>query len=156
MHLNNEENENNRIELVVFLVGDLLCGVKSSIIKEISKRLEITPVPGSHSSLRGILNLRGQILTVIDLNQRFCLGDDQLRPEMRVIVISTTDEDVALLVNGVSDVLIAAPENLEPPPSNVGKIEGRFIDSILKQGKKLIAILNIEEVLSLSDENSES
>lgn len=144
-----------QIELAVFLVGDLYCGVKSSMVKEINKHLEITPVPGSHSSVRGILNLRGQILTVIDLNDRFGLENGQLRPEMRVVVISAMDEDVALLVDGVSDVLIAETKNLEPPPSNIGKIEGRFIESILKQEEGLIAILDIDEILSFADEDSE-
>ncbi len=141
----------NGPELAIFTVGELNCAVDSTIVKAINKYLEITPVPGAPDCVRGILNLRGQILTVVDLRRRFGLGTEELRQAMRIVVITSRDENIGLLVDGVSDVVIADPDLLEPPPSNIGEVEGKFFTSILKTEQDLIAILDVEEILSLDE-----
>ena len=139
-------------ELAIFTVGDLSCGVDSGIVKEINKLLEITPVPGAPDCIRGVLNLRGQILTVMDLRRRFGLEAEEFHQGMRIVVITSGGENIGLLVDGVSDVMAADPELLEPPPSNIGEVEGTFFVSILKTEQELIAILNVEEILSLEED----
>ena len=95
--------------------------------------------------------MRGQILTVLDLGRRFGLEEDERQIDSRIVVISSMGEDIGLLVDGVSDVVIADQKNLEPPPSNIGEVTGKFFTSILKTKDKLIAILNVNEILTLEE-----
>jgi purine-binding chemotaxis protein CheW len=135
-----------KIELAVIYVGDIVCGIETRLVKEINKHLSITPVPGAHECIRGVLNLRGQILTVIDLRERLGMAKLPLDPRMRIVVITDQSEDICLLVDGVSDVVTGEDKNLEPPPSNIDEVEGSFFSSILKMEDKLVAVLNIDEV----------
>ncbi len=135
------------LELAVIFVGDIVCGVETRLVKEINKNLSFTVVPGARRCIRGILNLRGQILTVIDLRDRLGLEPLPLDPHMRVVVISDRGEDIGLLVDGVADVVLGDERNIEPPPSNIDAVEGVFFTGILKMDDRLVAVLDINEVL---------
>ncbi len=141
------------IELATFYVGDALCGMDILNIQEINKLMEMTKVPQAPDYMIGILNLRGQIVTIIDLGQKLGLGEVEISNESRNIIINAPGEHVGLLVSRISDVVMADPEKIESAPANMSGIQGGFFTGVYKTENKLIGILDIKEVLRLESEN---
>ena len=143
----------NTIELATFYVGRALCGMDILKVQEINKLMEMTKVPQAPDYMVGILNLRGQIVTIIDLGQKLGLGSIEVSNESRNIIVNTPGEHVGLLVSRISDVVMADPDKIEPAPANMNGIQGAFFTGVYKTENKLIGILNIKEVLRLENDN---
>ncbi|MDD2465855.1 MAG: chemotaxis protein CheW [Desulfobulbus sp.] len=143
----------NIIELATFYVGRALCGMDILKVQEINKLMEMTKVPQSPDYMVGILNLRGQIVTIIDLGQKLGLGNIEVSNESRNIIVNTPGEHVGLLVSRISDVVMADPDKIEPAPANMNGIQGAYFTGVYKTENKLIGILNIKEVLRLESDN---
>lgn len=143
----------NRVELATFLVGDALCGMDILKIQEINKLIDMTSVPQAPSYVLGILNLRGQIITSIDLSKKLGLGETNLKNDPRNIIVNSKGEHIGLLVKKISDVVQANTDRFEPPPSNMGGIQGEFFTGVYKTEDKLIGILDVEKVLSIKERN---
>lgn len=141
----------NMIELATFLVGDALCGMDILKIQEINKLIDMTSVPQAPSYVLGILNLRGQIITSIDLSKKLGLGETNLSHDPRNIIVNSKGEHIGLLVKKISDVVQANSELFEPPPANMGGIQGEFFTGVYKTKDKLIGILDVEKVLSIRE-----
>jgi len=91
--------ENDGVELATFYVGDALCGMDILRVQEINKQLEITTVPRAPDFVRGIMNLRGQIVTIIDLGKKLGLGETGVNGKTRNIIVNSGDEYIGLLVS---------------------------------------------------------
>ena len=148
-----QETDKNLVELSTFLVGDALCGMDILKIQEINKLIDMTSVPQAPSYVLGILNLRGQIITSIDLSQKLGLGTTDLSLDPRNIIVNSNGEHIGLLVKRISDVVQANTDRFEPPPSNMGGIQGEFFTGVYKTEDKLIGILDVEKVLRLEEKN---
>jgi len=143
----------NIIELATFYVGNALCGMDILKVQEINKLMEMTKVPQAPDYMVGILNLRGQIVTIIDLGQKLGLGNVEISNESRNIIINAPGEHVGLLVTKISDVVMADPDKIEPAPANMSGIQGSFFIGVYKTENKLIGILDIKEVLKIESDN---
>ncbi|MBU1345153.1 MAG: chemotaxis protein CheW [Proteobacteria bacterium] len=135
------------IEFATFYVGGSLCGINILNIQEINKHFEITKVPQASDYIEGILNLRGRIVTIIDLGKKLGLAPVTKNKDNRNIIVNSDDEHIGLLVDAISDVVLAKEEDIEPAPSNIGGAKGKFFQGVLKTEKQLIGILDIDEVL---------
>ena len=135
------------VELTTFFVGDALCGMDILNVQEINKHMEMTKVPQSPDCVMGILNLRGQIVTIIDLGKRLGLSSIELDHNSRNIIVNSEGEYIGLNVQRISDVVQAEWESVEPPPANIGGVQGKFFEGVYKTENRLIGILNVEEVL---------
>ena len=136
-------------ELVLFSVGNLLCGLDIRSVQEINKQLEITPVPHAPEYVRGIVNLRGQLLTVVDLRCKLGLHPaSSIDPDMRILVVRGPDGIVGLLVDRVADVIEIDGEDLEPPPGHIDKVPGAYFYAVHKMEGELAAVLHLTEVLA--------
>lgn len=136
------------LELATFYVGDALCGIDILNIQEINKHTEVTIVPQSPDYVRGVLNLRGKIVTIIDLGKKLGLDPISLSKENRNIIVESNEEQIGLFVESISDVLTAEFSRIEPPPSNIIGSQGRFFTGVLKTENKLIGILDIDKILT--------
>ena len=143
----NKQSENKTVELATFYVGDSLCGMDILKVQEINKLLDMTEVPLAPDYVKGILNLRGQIVTVIDLGSKLNLADTETSSETRNIIVNSNGEYIGLLVRKIGDVERTEEENIEPPPANIGGIQGRYFEGVYKKEKSLIGIVNVEEIL---------
>lgn len=141
-----EENQ----EIAVFQVDQILCGLDIKHVQEINKHINITKVYGAPDYVRGIMNLRGQIVTVIDMRKKFGLECREVNDDMRIVVTRTNEESIGLLVDGVRDVIMADMENIEPPPSNVRGISSAYFSGVLKMKDALLMILNKEKILEFN------
>jgi purine-binding chemotaxis protein CheW len=141
------ESNQKTVELATFYMGDALCGMDILKVQEINKLLEMTHVPQAPAYVKGIVNLRGQIVTVIDLGKKLGLSKTDLGLETRNIIVSSKNEYVGLLVDRIGDVERTDWDKIEPPPANIGGVQGRYFEGVFKKENSLIGILNVEEVL---------
>ena len=143
---NNPKNETT-MELATFYVGEALCGMDILKVQEINKLMEMTKIPQAPHYVMGILNLRGQIVTIIDLCKKLGLPSTDVNDESRNIIVSSKGEYIGLLTERISDVVGIDWEKVEPPPANIGGVQERFFKGVLKTEDRLIGILDVEEVL---------
>ena len=141
--------ENAVQELMTFDVGSILCGVWITQVQEINQNWEITPVHHAPDYVKGVLNLRGHIVTVIDLRQKFSYPIVDLHPEMRIVVVRCDEENIGLLVDCVQDVISVDMSCIDAPPSNMSGINGAFFSGVYTTTNGLVAIVDIEAVIRL-------
>lgn len=147
-----ESKGNNKLlELATFYVGEALCGMDILKIQEINKLIEMTKVPQVPDYVMGILNLRGQIVTVIDLGKKLDLSAIEISDQSRNIIVKSENEYIGLLVDRISDVVQTEQDMVEPPPANIGGIQAKYLTGVFKTEKSLIGILDIDEVIRPGD-----
>lgn len=131
--------------VVTFYLGDFLFGVPAEKVMEINKDLDLTPVPLAPSYILGIMNLRGQILTVMDLAKRINLKVET-KPRLNLIV--RADEDVvSFLIERIGDIMEIPLSKLEEPPPKIEGFDRIYIDRIYQLPDRLLTILSVEKLL---------
>lgn len=135
------------VQLATFLLGDLMLGIDIACIREITRVGDIAPVPDAASSVRGIANLRGEVVTVLDLRTILELEPQDQTSRSRLIILHYLDEHVGLLVDQVTDVLTVGPDAEEPLPANVAGVDSRFFTTVYKLDLELLVLLNVAAVL---------
>jgi purine-binding chemotaxis protein CheW len=135
------------LELATFFIGDALCGIDILNIQEINRHMDATWVPQAPDYVVGVLNLRGRIVTVIDLGKKLGLSPIQKNKDNRNIIIDSQDEQIGFMVDRISDVLLAESNKIESAPANIGGVQGNFFKGVFKTETSLIGVLNIDEVL---------
>lgn len=143
-----------------FLLNGQVFGIDILLIREINRQLEMTAVPHTADYIRGLLNLRGQVVTLLDLSLRLGMPASELGDSSHNIILKTDQElqtmgshlmtapdKVGLLIDDIQDVVIVSEEDLELPPANIGKIDGQFLSGVIKQPDSLIAILCVDKLL---------
>lgn len=136
------------VELATFYVGDALCGMDILKVQEINKLMDMTQVPQAPDYVMGILNLRGQIVTIIDLGKKLGLSAVDIDEAARNIIVNSDSEHIGLLVSRIGDVVEADWRRVEPPPVNIGGVRGVFFKGVFKMQDRLIGILDVERVLT--------
>ena len=139
------------IELATFYIGEALCGMDILKVQEINKLTQMTKVPQAPDYVLGILNLRGQIVTIIDLGKKLGLQETDINDDPRNIIVNSSGGYIGLLVRKISDVVEADLEKLERAPANMRGIQGEFFTGVYKTQNSLIGILDVDKVLSLDD-----
>lgn len=135
------------LEIATFYVDDVMMGVPIDQVEEINHHLDITPVPHAPLYVRGLMNLRGEVLTVIDLRAVLNLGPATVRRPCNVVV-RWRGEQIGLMVDAVGDVVRARREDIEPPPANISATEGRLLWGVYKLENAILAILDVERSLA--------
>jgi purine-binding chemotaxis protein CheW len=141
------ETHIDTVELASFFVGDALCGMDILKVQEINKLIEMTRVPQAPEYVLGILNLRGEIVTIVDLGKKLGLKSTEMSDKTRNIIVSSNGEHIGLMVEQISDVVQAEWEKVEPPPANIGGVQGKYFTGVFKTEDRLIGILDVEKVL---------
>ena len=136
------------VELATFYIGEALCGMDILRVQEINKLMNMTKVPQAPEYVTGILNLRGQIVTVIDLGKKLGLTEEVFNENARNIIVNSRNEHIGLLVSSISDVVSAEWEKVEKPPANIGGVQGAFFKGVFKTKDRLIGILDVDRVLA--------
>ncbi|MCG8649148.1 MAG: chemotaxis protein CheW [Pirellulales bacterium] len=142
--------ETEPIQYVSFLVGDLVLGLPIHQVQEINRHLEITYVPHAQSSIRGVINLRGEVVSVIDLPRVLGLGDAEISGNSRNVIIHHNGELIGLMVDDVADILSIQRSEICPAPANVKGVEGKFFKGVYTTETQIVVILDVEESLAES------
>lgn len=142
-------SRHDKTELVTFYIGNALCGINITDIQEINKQTtNLTWVPKSPDYVIGVLNLRGMIVTIIDLGTKLGFPALQVGKTSRNIIVHFGEELVGILVDRVSEVLSADSDEIEPAPANLGGLQGKYFSGVLKTDDYLIGILDIQKTLA--------
>lgn len=148
-----EKSTGELIQLVDFRIGNEEYGVDVSLVREITRVADISRIPEAPSFIRGVTNLGGQILAVIDLAGQFGLGSrDKLPESARIMVTEVRGQTVGMLVDEVPEVLKIPEENIEPAPELLRARLGKdYIKGIGRVGNRLIMLLDLEKVLAIQE-----
>jgi purine-binding chemotaxis protein CheW len=142
-------------QFVTFWIGQYLFGVNILNVLEINNCDAITPVPMADSGIRGLINLRGQIVTVLDLKYQFGLGHLSVTPETHNIILKSIEEHmgdsstsrVGFMVDKVGDIITVEDNQMEPPPANTGEIDSQYLLQVVKLEHGVASIINIKQLL---------
>ena len=148
-----EKSTGGVVQLVNFRIGEEEFGADISMVKEITRVTDISRIPEAPFFIRGVINLRGQILAVIDLAGQFGLGSrDKLSESARIMVAEIQGQTVGMLVDEVPEVLKIPEENIEPAPELLRARLGKdYIKGIGRLENRLITLLDLEKVLALQE-----
>lgn len=141
------------LQLATFYVGDLLLGLQIDQVQEINRRLDVTSVPHSPECVRGVINLRGEVVTAIDLRTVLGMPASQLSQESRNLIVHLGDELVGLCVDRIADIITLNSDLIEPPSPNISDVEGKFFLGVYTEESEIVAVLNIHEVLEINNQN---
>jgi purine-binding chemotaxis protein CheW len=133
--------------VATFRLGEALLGIGAEQVQEVVRVGDITRVHHAPPYVVGIRNLRGRIVTVIDLALRLELGGQGRSAESRLLIVEWHGEPLGLLVDAVTDTLSLGADDLMPPPANVSGVQGRFLRGVCRQGDRLVALLAPDAVL---------
>ena len=140
-------------QYATFYVGDILLGIDIQKVQEINRQLDVTEVPHSPDYVRGVINLRGDVATVVDLRTILGLPVAEVTRESRNLIVHSQGESIGFLVDRISDILTLQSDEIGPPPSNLDGIQERFFEGVHTLESEILVILDVEE--TLSDKNRE-
>ena len=138
-------------ELVVFHVDGIACGMDIRDVQEIKKIQTHTHVQRAPPWVRGLVNMRGQIVTLVDVGQRLGLPARPVRRASPAIVVVNHDELIGLLVDEVDDVITVEPQDLVPPPANLGRVESHFFCAVVRSSSELVAVVDKDRIAAPED-----
>lgn len=122
-------------------------------IREIIRVPQITKVPRAPEFIKGVVNLRGKIIPVIDLRERFGLDTGEGVKATRIIVVDIDKKSTGLIVDGVSNVFKISVDQIEPPPPIITGVSAEYIRGVGKLDGKMLIIVNVEKTLSFEEKN---
>jgi purine-binding chemotaxis protein CheW len=138
-------------QFLTFLLEDQEYGLEIFKIREIRGYAPITPIPNVPSHVRGVMNLRGTVLPVIDLRMKFHLPAVEYSKYTVIVIATVGDKTVGLLVDAVSDVLTVGLDVIREAPDFGAAVDTRFINGVFQSREHLAVALNLEELLSESE-----
>ena len=150
-------NENNvtaeeNLQVVAFKLRNEEYGISILNVQEIRNLTDITRVPFAQEFIKGVINLRGSVLPVIDLKQRLGLEETPYTDDTRIVTVNIGDLHVGMLVDAVTEVLTLTAKPLDPKKAINGKDLTKFLSGIGNIDGRLIIMLNLEEIIGLPKE----
>ncbi|EGL14648.1 MULTISPECIES: chemotaxis protein CheW [unclassified Paenibacillus] len=136
-------------KIIVFALAHEEYGVEVDKVKTIERMQPMTRVPKTPAFVKGVINLRGVVVPVIDLRSRFGLPETPYSDNTRVIIVAVNELEVGLIVDSANDVIDLNEDNIENPPEVVGGIKAKYLHGIAKIGEdRLLVLMNLEQVLN--------
>ena len=144
---NKDADSDEVLQWVTFRLANETYGINVMQVQEVLRYSDIAPVPGAPSYVLGIINLRGNVVTVIDTCQRFGLPPIELTDSTRVIVIETNQQVIGILVDAVAEVVYLKRSDIDSTP-NVGNEESaKFIQGVTHREGELLILVDLNKLL---------
>ena len=138
------------ILLATFFVRDALCALDAGGVQEVIRLGPVTPVRYAPEEVVGIVNLRGKIVTIIDLGLRLGFPKAVAGPDSRIFIMEDRNEFIGLLVDRVDEVVEVERDHWQPPPANVNSGQARFFKGVCRAGRRVITLLDAAQILAES------
>ena len=135
--------------LATFFLDREEYGVDVRLVEGFRRVTQITPVPRAPAFIRGVINLRGRIIPVVDLKKKLGLGEVRESRAARIAVVKIQDRLIGMLVDGASQVLKVPVSSIEPAPAEVVEKGGDYIRGVAKLDKRLIILVDLHRILIL-------
>jgi len=142
------QESSNAFLVSTFHIGETLWGIDTLKVQEVIRVVDVTCVHHAPDYIVGIINLRGKIVTIIDLSKKLHLPKLETTEKSRIIIVKWNMEYVGFLVDSISDIVNTEKDKIQPPPSNINGAQGKYFKGIYHTEDQLIAILKVEKVLS--------
>lgn len=145
---------NEEFQLVAFKLNREEYGVSILYVQEIKRLTDITRVPYTPAFIKGVMNLRGSVLPVIDLKKRLGLAEEPYSEDTRIIIVKVEDISIGMIVDAVTEVLAIDPEHIEVPEAVVDSSDSgnNFISGVGNLDNRLVIMLNLNEIIGLAGE----
>jgi len=140
------------MQLVIFELANESYGIDIAVVESIIKMQAITQLPQTPVYVKGVTNLRGSVLPVIDLRTRFALAEEKETRQTRIIIVTMAGVKVGVVVDGVSEVLRVTDDLIEPLPPMVNTVNSVFLKGIVRLEKRLIILLDLSKVLDIKEQ----
>lgn len=148
-----EQNySNSEVQLVVFKLGREEYSVSILQVQEIKRITDITRVPHTPDYIKGVINLRGSVLPVIDLKKRLNLPQQVVTEDTRIIIVKVDELSVGMIVDAVSEVMTINQENIDSPDVVAGSVAASYLSGVGKLENRLLILLNLEEIIGIGQE----
>jgi purine-binding chemotaxis protein CheW len=135
-------------QFLTFLLGEEQYGVDILRVQEIKGYTTVTRIPNTPDYIKGVLNLRGTIVPIVDLRTKFGMEKAEYTMFTVIVVVVIQDKVTGIVVDAVSDVMNINNKDIQAPPEFGAKVDIGFLKAIGKSGDKLVAILDIDQLLS--------
>lgn len=145
----------NNKEYVVFKLNNEFYALGIKNVENIEKTLEITRVPYAEKYVVGVVNLRGNIIPVIDLRMRFSLPQKDNDEETRIIIVNVGETKVGMMVDESSEVIKLDDEDIDPAPAISGKNTENYIREIGKSDGRIIMLVDLQKILGIENLDAE-
>ena len=140
--------EDEVLQWVTFQLENETYGINVMQVQEVLRYTEIAPVPGAPSYVLGIINLRGNVVTVIDTRQRFGLDSADVTDNTRIVIIEADKQVVGIMVDSVAEVVYLRQSEVETAP-NVGNDESaKFIQGVCNKNGELLILVELDKMMS--------
>lgn len=141
--------DNNPVtQWVTFRLADETYGVNVMQVQEVLRMTEIAPVPGAPDYVLGIINLRGNVVTVMDTRRRFNLNEKESDDATRIVIIEAEEQVVGILVDSVAEVVYLKQSEIDTAP-NVGNAESsRYIQGVANRDEGLLILVDLDKMLT--------
>ncbi len=147
-----ETTSNGELQLVVFAIGSEEFGVEIMNVQEIIRMTNITKIPQAPPYIRGIINLRGRIIVVVNLNVVMGMESKEQDESTRIIVASIGETVMGFVVDSVSEVIRLPEKNVEPAPAVIAsRIGTEYVLGVGKLDNRLLILLNLDKILSTKE-----
>lgn len=142
------------LQIVVCELADEHYGLDIAKVFEIIRHQPITPVPRAPDFVKGVINLRGRIIPVVDLRGRFGMLEVEPTKETRIVVAESSSTRVGLIVDSVSEVLLLPADAVEATPGVAAGADAEYLKGIAKLGDRLVLLMELDGLFGLEDQNA--
>ena len=132
---------------MTFLVGDETYGVSVMKVQSINEMIEITHVPKARSFIKGVINLRGAVIPVIDMRKKFNLPEKEYDSFTVILIVEVKERLIGMIVDAVSDVVSIPVSDIQTNINYSGKVEKSSMEGVGRIGESLIILLDVETFL---------
>lgn len=136
------------LQWVTFRLENETYGINVMQVQEVLRYTDIAPVPGAPSYVLGIINLRGNVVTVLDTRQRFGLPLGSINDNTRIVIIEAEKQVVGIQVDSVSEVVYLRQSEIEPTPSVGGDERSKFIQGVCNKNNELLILVDLNKLLT--------
>ena len=137
---------------VTFKLADEVYGINVMQVQEVLRMTEITPVPGAADSVLGIINLRGNVVTVIDTRKLFYLPATEVTEQVRIMIVECNKVIVGLLVDSVAEVINLDNSDIDVAPSLGGDDNSRYIQGVYNKDDQIYILVDLNKLVSADGE----
>ncbi|MUK89040.1 chemotaxis protein CheW [Ornithinibacillus sp. L9] len=143
----------NYMKVIVFTLKGQRFGVDVQQVISIEKIQEITKVPRTSEFIKGVINLRGETIPIVDLKERLEIEQTESSPNNRFLIVQVEDVQVGLIVDSATDVLDINTDAIQPAPKMIGGVQEVFLQGVAKLESELLIMLDLGRVLDLEQTN---
>lgn len=145
--IESSHNENGAEQFLSFVLGNEEYGMEILKVQEIKGFSALTPIPNMPSYIRGVMNLRGTVVPVVDLRTQFSMAEVEYNQFTVIILVNIREKITGLVVDAVTDVFNLNRSAILPPPEFGAQFDTRFISGVANIGDRLVVLLNIDKLL---------